>query len=428
MTLSYAESSRGLQNMATYKGKGGFDCDFVEPPPKSLECPICLLIVREPHIVVCCGNQFCRPCIDRIRQDGKPCPLCNEPNFTAFIHKGVMREVNALPVRCSKKHMGCQWVGELGQLEQHLTPGKQGRAGCSYVEVECRHQCGERFQRQFLLEHELESCPKRPVEVLISSTMRKLEASLVENRSLREEISQLKNIQMEQSKKLSVALTECKSLKASNEKLQNRVHALEKCVQQNAETQKVSKRQLEVLGQHQTKSLEAINRDICQLKQTQKQQKAAAPLALPPFYFRFYNYEEIKRQKIRWFSDPFYSHPQGYKLRIQLDMATRYAGNQVLSVCIRVMRGEYDDCLQWPFQGKVAIQMFDRHSKSWSYEKIFSFHHQLDEVNGKPVEVFENVGCSDTHDYFISCKDLESNTHYLQYDAIRFRVARVELN
>ena len=339
-----------------------------------------------------------------------------------------MREVNSLPVRCSKKHMGCQWVGELGQLEQHLNPGKQGRAGCSYVEVECRHQCGERFQRQFLLEHELESCPKRPVEVLISSTVRKLEASLVENHSLREEISQLKNIQMEQSKKLSVALTECKSLKASNEKLQNRVHALEKCVQQNAETQKVSKRQLEVLGQHQTKSLEAVNRDICQLKQTQKRQKAAAPLALPPFYFRFYNYEEIKRQKIRWFSDPFYSHPQGYKLRIQLDMATRYAGNQVLSVCIRVMRGEYDDCLQWPFQGKVTIQMFDRHSKSWSYEKIFSFHHQLDEVNGKPVEVFENVGCSDTHDYFISCKDLESNTHYLQYDAIRFRVARVELN
>lgn len=141
--------------MATYKGKGGFDFDFVEPPPKSLECPIFLFIVREPHIDVCCGNQFCRPCIDRIRQDGKPCPLCNEPNFTAFIHKGVMREVNALPVRCSKKHMGCQWVGELGQLEQHLNPGKQGRAGCSYVELECRYQCGERLQRQFLLEHEL---------------------------------------------------------------------------------------------------------------------------------------------------------------------------------------------------------------------------------------------------------------------------------
>ena len=165
----------------------------------------------------------------------------------------------------------------------------------------------------------IESCPKRFVEVLISSTMQKIEESLVdhENQSLREEISQLKNKQMEQSKKLNAALTECKSLKASNEKL---VHALEKCVQQNAETQKVSKRQLEVLGQHQTKPLEAINRDISQLKQTQKQQKAAAPLALPPFYFRFYNYEEIKRQKIRWFSNPFYSHPQGYKLRIQLDI------------------------------------------------------------------------------------------------------------
>ena len=135
-------------NMATSKASGGLDCDFVEPPPKSLECPICLLTVREPHIVGCCGNKFCRPCIDRIRQDGKPCPLCNEPNFTAFIHKGVMREVNALAVRCSQKHLGCQWVGELGQLKQHLNPGQQGRAGCNYVEVECRYQCGGCFQHR----------------------------------------------------------------------------------------------------------------------------------------------------------------------------------------------------------------------------------------------------------------------------------------
>ena len=413
-------------NMATSKASGGFDCDFVEPPPKSLECPICLLTVREPHIVVCCGNQFCRPCIDRIRQDGKPCPLCNEPNFTAFVHKGVMREVNALAVRCSQKHLGCQWVGELGQLKQHLNPGQQGRAGCNYVEVECRYQCGGCFRRQFLLEHELESCPKRPVEVLISSTMRKLEASLVENQSLREEISRLKNIQMEQSKKLNVTLAECKSLKASNEKLKNRVYSLEQGMQQTTEAQKASKRQLEVLRQHQTKSLEAVNRDISELKQTQKQQKAAAPLALPPFYFRFYNYQELKRQKIRWFSDPFYSHPQGYKLRIQLDMYISYADSQVLYIFVRVMRGEYDDCLQWPFQGKVTIQMFDRESESWLYEKIFSFRHQLNEINRKPVDVFENVGCGDT--YFISCKVLESNARYLRHDAIRFRVARVELD
>ena len=68
----------------------------------------------------------------------------------------------------------------------------------------------------------------------------------------------------------------------------------------------------------------------------------------------------------------------------------------MLSVYIHVMRGEYDECLQWPFQGKVTIEIFDRDSECWSYEKIFSFHNQLDEVNGKPVEVFENVGCMDT--------------------------------
>ena len=38
--------------------KTGYEC---EPPPKSLrhKCSICLQIVREPHLISCCGNNFC---------------------------------------------------------------------------------------------------------------------------------------------------------------------------------------------------------------------------------------------------------------------------------------------------------------------------------------------------------------------------------
>ena len=40
--------------------RGGYDCEFVERP-KELEtdCPICLLVLREPFQVTCCGNSFC---------------------------------------------------------------------------------------------------------------------------------------------------------------------------------------------------------------------------------------------------------------------------------------------------------------------------------------------------------------------------------
>ena len=91
--------------------KGGYGYDYVSPPPKSLECPICLLTMRDPHVISCCGNEFCYVCLDRVKRDGKPCPLCNEKNFSTMLHKKLVREVNALVVRCPQKELGCEWEG-----------------------------------------------------------------------------------------------------------------------------------------------------------------------------------------------------------------------------------------------------------------------------------------------------------------------------
>ena len=60
-----------VAEMAT--SKGGYDYEFITPPDKSLECPVCLLTLRDPYMISCCGNEFCQRCIER---DGKPCPLC----------------------------------------------------------------------------------------------------------------------------------------------------------------------------------------------------------------------------------------------------------------------------------------------------------------------------------------------------------------
>ena len=108
--------------MATH-GKGGYDYEFVSPPPKSLECSVCLLTLRDPHVISCCGNEFCQACIERVKRDGKPCPLCNEQNFTTLLHKKLVREVNALVIHCPQKELGCEWEGELGQVQRHLNPG-----------------------------------------------------------------------------------------------------------------------------------------------------------------------------------------------------------------------------------------------------------------------------------------------------------------
>ena len=147
---------------------GGHDCNFVEPPPEAFQtdCPICLLILKEPCLISCCGHKFCRECIERMTKDAKPCPLCKEPNFTYMRDLGLERSLKELEVWCSHKKDGCEWRGKLGKLEEHVNREMSPRSqlimnGCGFVAVECTHKCGERFQRRHIATHQNEQCMER---------------------------------------------------------------------------------------------------------------------------------------------------------------------------------------------------------------------------------------------------------------------------
>ena len=144
----------------------GFECEFVEKPPEVLQssCPICLLILREPYQVTCCGNSFCRACIQKIKTKSKPCPTCNQENFTDYSNLGLQRPLYGYKVYCSNKDEGCDWQGELGQLDKHLNlnPNQDKQEiGCVYTRVKCSH-CSELYQRHLIKCHQTSECLLRP--------------------------------------------------------------------------------------------------------------------------------------------------------------------------------------------------------------------------------------------------------------------------
>ena len=146
--------------------RGGYECEFVEKPPEVLQtdCSVCLQILREPHIVSCCGYSFCKTCIERVRAKHKPCPLCVESEFTILHDKRLQRSLNELSVLCVFQKDGCGWIDKLGALDQHLNvnPDPETRlTGCGFAVLCCEH-CGESIQRCLTKEHESEQCPKRP--------------------------------------------------------------------------------------------------------------------------------------------------------------------------------------------------------------------------------------------------------------------------
>ena len=146
--------------------QGGYDCQFVEQPPQYLqsECPICLMVLRDPHQVSCCGNSFCGVCIEVVQASSSPCPTCKNDSFSAFQDKRLQRSLYAFRVRCPHVKEGCQWTGELGELGKHLnkSPGKGDElVGCEFVEVECIY-CMEPFQRCSVSDHQVRDCNQRP--------------------------------------------------------------------------------------------------------------------------------------------------------------------------------------------------------------------------------------------------------------------------
>ena len=114
--------SHGSPQQETF---GGYDCEFVEQPTKvfQTECPICSLILRDPYLTSCCGTHFCLTCSERLQAEHKPCPTCREENFELFPNKSLRRSLNQLHVLCTHSKDGCEWRGELGELERHLSEG-----------------------------------------------------------------------------------------------------------------------------------------------------------------------------------------------------------------------------------------------------------------------------------------------------------------
>ena len=229
---------------------GGYDLNFVKPSPKHLECPVCLLVLKEPHVISCCGNHFCRVCIQRVLLTKKPCPLCQDPDFNIMLHKGVMREVNALGVWCPQKKAGCSWEGELGKVEEHINPKstKDGKA-CGYVNVDCRYHCGRVLQRRFIGKHEEEDCQSRPIEVQISSGLKRIKGVISDNQNLQQEVAELKE-------RLSLVMKE-------NEGLKNRVVKLETSQKQC----RVSIQELNQQSSASNRELQVIKEEMRILKQ-----------------------------------------------------------------------------------------------------------------------------------------------------------------
>ena len=123
-------------------------------------CPVTFELLMDPRQTnFCCGNHLSRATAERL--EGKPCPFCKKKTLKTTEDLFFKRKVMELKVRCNNKAIGCKWVEELGNLNDHLKLGSVDGL-CDFVVVDCPLKCGERIQRRNLAQHKSNECSKRP--------------------------------------------------------------------------------------------------------------------------------------------------------------------------------------------------------------------------------------------------------------------------
>ena len=141
---------------------------------------------------------------------------------------------------------------------------------------------------------------------------------------------------------------------------------------------------------------------------------------------KFSEFSKHKRDEDQWLSSGFYTSPGGYKLRLNVDANGYGSGKGTHVSCfINLMPGEYDDTLEWPFQGEVTVQLLNQLEDKNHYKDVIPFNDETpdDCKNRKKKEDIDAWGT----DQFIPHTNLglnsSTNTQYLMNDSLYFRVS-----
>ena len=114
------------------------------------------------------------------------------------------------------------------------------------------------------------------------------------------------------------------------------------------------------------------------------------------------------------YSEPFYSHKNGYKLKLELcpNGNGRGKGTHV-SVFMVIMKGEYDAVLTWPFNWKNRFTLIDQKPRNRDRKNIVWGFDEPDLVNDiecyqRPTtEINEEIGSPK----FVSHKKLQTEKY-----------------
>ena len=315
-----------------------------------------------------------------IKKENLPrCPDCkelfdDEDGAQYFPDRFVKRELNNLAVTCPFSEAGCDWEGKFSEYEKHVNR-------CSFAMSSCEY-CKKSIYKNQLTSQKLHMAgaysEHMRQEKVILQEMNKPNIQSIDqdlSRIVRNEIETLR-------RKMFATLTE--TLERKDEELaslRTQVTKLEK--------------------QMRSKNTEPEDRDFRLSLIENSNHDGTMIWKIPQFSQRKADAENGKCTSI--FSLPFFTGRYGYKMCLRLYIMGDGIGKGThLSLFFVVMRGEFDNILQWPFAHRVTFKLINQ---AGGRDIVDMFH--LDPMNSPFRKPESDMNIARGFPQFVSHTELE---------------------
>lgn len=132
------------------------------------------------------------------------------------------------------------------------------------------------------------------------------------------------------------------------------------------------------------------------------------------------NYESVKRRNASVVGQPMYTHPGGYKFRVEIwPNGVGIAEGTHISIDIVSLKGDYDAELKFPVTFTVSLQLLNQYRDQDNYSKRIECYYQEGDYNKEVGSEFEFILKNDLY------WNAEKETQYLMNDVLRFRVTKI---
>jgi len=346
--------------------------------------------------------------------------VCCDYHFITDQNRQARLETHSLQLFCPNKAKGCDWKGKIPEIDGHMS----SEDGCQFVSVTCR--CGKSFIRGSLTKHYRTSCPLTPqLSVCPHCGLRKGKG-FIEGAHIEEcpkaplacpnncEIDAVTREEMlAHLEECPLQLVPCEykhvgckvkvqrknmSFHCENYTTQHLQLVTENVV--NTENEVIATKQQISETTNQLATAHSVVADMLlqvasmvEMLAGNKAQKeknfsiqhwqvwlccrgmqSATKVLHAPVIIRMTDFESKRRGKELWYSPPFLSHRNGYKVQLKVhpDGFDECAGTHFsMGICIK--DGPYDEKLEWPVLGKFTISLMNQHMDSNHYVEDIVF-------------------------------------------------------